>query len=87
VGPFLPIWVIVAMVIIPQACGTYWTDRARIRLLERFQGERKSRVIAMIHRQETVSVFGVPVGNFIDIEDSEEILAPFARRPSINPSI
>jgi hypothetical protein len=28
----------------------------------------------MIHRHETVSLFGVPVSNYIDIEDSEEIL-------------
>jgi ClpP class serine protease len=68
------VWVIVAIIVIPQACGTYWTDRARTKLLEAFQSERKSRVIAMIHRQETVSVLGVPVSNFIDIEDSEEIL-------------
>ena len=68
------LWVIVALIVIPQACGSYWTDRARTKLLEQFQTERKSRVIAMIHRQETVSVLGVPVSNFIDIEDSEEIL-------------
>jgi ClpP class serine protease len=81
----LLVWVFVAMVIIPQACGTYWTDRARTKLLERFQGERKSRVIAMIHRQETVSVLGVPVGNFIDIEDSEEILRAIRATPNDQP--
>jgi Serine dehydrogenase proteinase len=63
------VWVIVAVIIIPQACGTYWTDRTRTKLLEQFQSERNSRVIAMIHRQETVSVLGVPVSNFIDIQD------------------
>jgi ClpP class serine protease len=81
----LLVWVIVAMVVIPQACGTYWTDRARTKLLEGFQNERKSRVIAMIHRQETVSVFGVPVGNFIDIEDSEEILRAIRATPNDQP--
>jgi len=70
----LLVWVIVALVVIPQALGIFGTDRARIKLLDRFQSERKSRVIAMIHRQETVSVLGVPVSNFIDIEASEEIL-------------
>jgi len=79
------VWVIVALIIIPQACGTYWTDRARTKLLERFQGERKSRVIAMIHRQETVSVLGVPVSNFIDIEDSEEILRAIRATPNDQP--
>jgi ClpP class serine protease len=36
----------------------------------------------MIHRQETVSVLGVPVSNFIDIEDSEEILRAIRATPN-----
>src|SRR5437868_8669141 len=79
------VWVIVALIVIPQACGTYWTDRARTKLLDQFQSERKSRVIAMIHRQETVSVLGVPVSNFIDIEDSEEILRAIRATPNDQP--
>ena len=79
------VWLIVALIVIPQACGTYWTDRARTKLLEQFQSERKSRVIAMIHRQETVSVLGVPVSNFIDIEDSEEILRAIRATPNDQP--
>ncbi len=31
-------------------------------------------MIAMIHRQETVGVLGVPLYRFIDIEDSEDVL-------------
>jgi ClpP class serine protease len=31
-------------------------------------------VIALIHRQETVGVFGVPLYRFIDIDDSEAVL-------------
>ncbi len=81
----LLVWVIVAVIVIPQACGTYWTDRARTKLLDRFQSERKSRVIAMIHRQETVSVLGVPVSNFIDIEASEEILRAIRTTPNDQP--
>src|SRR5215510_954718 len=79
------VWVIVLIIIIPQACGPYWTDRARTRLLTQIQSERKSRVIAMIHRQETVSVLGVPVSNFLDIEDSEEILRAIRATPNDQP--
>lgn len=39
----------------------------------------------MIHRQDTVSVFGVPVGNVIDIEDSEEILRAIRSTPDDQP--
>jgi ClpP class serine protease len=76
---------LVVLIVIPQACGTYWTDRTRTKLLEQFQSERNSRVIAMIHRQETVSVLGVPVSNFIDIQDSEEILRAIRATPNDQP--
>jgi ClpP class serine protease len=79
------IWIFVVLIVIPQACGTYWTDRTRTKLLEQFQSERNSRVIAMIHRQETVSVLGVPVSNFIDIQDSEEILRAIRATPNDQP--
>jgi ClpP class serine protease len=46
----------------------------RTRALSALQRERGTRVIAMIHRQETVGVLGVPLYRFIDIEDSEEVL-------------
>ena len=57
----------------------------RNQLLEQFQGERKSRVIAMIHRQESTSVLGVPVANHIDIEDSEAVLRAIRLTPSDQP--
>ncbi len=79
------VWLIVALAVISQAFGIFGTDRARTKLLERFQSERKSRVIAMIHRQETVSVLGVPVSNIIDIEASEEILRAIRATPDEQP--
>jgi ClpP class serine protease len=49
--------------------------------LDAFQRTRKSRVILMIHRQETVSFFGVPLARYIDIEDSEAILRAIRLTP------
>jgi len=45
--------------------------QSAIRALERARG---SRVITMIHRQETMSILGFPVARYIDIEDSEQVL-------------
>lgn len=42
-----------------------------IRMLEK---KRNSRVITLIHRQETVRFLGFPLMRYIDITDSEEIL-------------
>jgi ClpP class serine protease len=58
---------------------------ARGQLLQQFQEERKSRVIAMIHRQERASVLGVPVTSHIDIEDSEAVLRAIRLTPPEQP--
>ncbi len=47
---------------------------ARRKLIHRIEHQRKSRVIVLIHRAETMSVMGVPIARFISIEDSERIL-------------
>ena len=47
---------------------------ARAKLLERMARKRNSTVITMIHRQESIGFFGIPVYKFISIEDSEEVL-------------
>src|SRR5258706_14887209 len=49
-------------------------EAARLRILDKLQRERKSRVIVLIHRQETLSVLGFPLVRYIDIDDSEAIL-------------
>jgi ClpP class serine protease len=50
------------------------TTAARHARLDAFQRARKSRVILLMHRQETVSFLGLPLSRYIDIEDSEAIL-------------
>lgn len=61
------------------------TVKNRDNLLVQFQSERKSRVIAMIHRQESRSVLGVPVASSIDIDDSESILRAIRLTPDEQP--
>jgi ClpP class serine protease len=46
----------------------------RLRLINSIERKRGSRVITMIHRQETMSFLGIPIHRYIDIEDSEKIL-------------
>src|SRR6266478_5566762 len=68
-------WLILLVLIAQQVWwAPFRADAARARVIERFQQERKSRVIAMIHRQDTQSLFGVPVSQSITIDDSEAIL-------------
>lgn len=49
-------------------------ESARLRLLARLEKSRGTRVIALIHRQETLSLLGFPLMRYIDINDSEAVL-------------
>ena len=49
-------------------------EAGRLKLLDKLQRERNSRVIVLIHRQETLSLLGFPLVRYIDIDDSEAIL-------------
>ncbi len=46
----------------------------RRRLIQQIERKRSSRVIALVHRQEMISLLGLPLARFINIEDSEEVL-------------
>ncbi len=49
------------------------------------ESRRKSRVISMIHRQETMSFLGIPLARYIDIEDSEAVLRAIRMTPADMP--
>src|SRR5712664_2750315 len=49
-------------------------EAARQRLIARIESQRDSRVILLVHRQETMSVLGFPILRYIDVNDSEEVL-------------
>ncbi len=58
---------------------------ARARILQRLSRKRESTVITMIHRQESVGLFGIPFYKFISMEDSEEILRAIRSAPKDKP--
>jgi ClpP class serine protease len=49
-------------------------EASRQRLIARIEGKRNSRLILLVHRQETMSFLGFPVFRYIDVNDSEEVL-------------
>jgi ClpP class serine protease len=46
----------------------------RTRKIAQLEKQRNSRVILLVHRQETMRFLGFPVARYIDINDSEDIL-------------
>ncbi len=57
----------------------------RVRALRALESVCDARVIAIIHRQETVGFLGVPLFRFIDIEDSEAVLRVIRTTPDEQP--
>src|SRR5467141_3730451 len=49
-------------------------EAARQRLIARIENQRDSRVILLVHRQESMSFLGFPILRYIDVNDSEEVL-------------
>jgi len=67
-------WIFVILSSLQPLLRKKMLESARIKLLEKIEQKRNSRVIALIHRQETMSFLGFPLMKYIDINDSEEIL-------------
>src|SRR3982074_2970997 len=49
-------------------------EAMRVRKISQLERDRKSRVILLVHRQETMRFLGFPLARYIDINDSEEVL-------------
>jgi ClpP class serine protease len=53
-------------------------EAMRRRKIAELEGRRSSRVILLVHRQETMRLLGFPLARYIDINDSEEVLRAIA---------
>jgi len=56
-------------------------EGARVRLIREIEKRRGSRVILLIHRQESMNFLGIPILKYIDINDSEQILRAIRMTP------
>jgi ClpP class serine protease len=78
-------WLVLLLIVLLQLFGSRGPEKQRAALLGQFEAERKSRVIAMIHRQESTSILGVPVSGSISIDDSEAVLRAIRLIPPEQP--
>nr|WP_211204612.1 ATP-dependent Clp protease proteolytic subunit [Ammonifex degensii] len=56
-------------------------EMQRLRLIRTIERRRGTRLITMIHRQELISLLGLPLSRYINIEDSEQILRAIRYTP------
>lgn len=54
-------------------------------IMRRLGERRGSNIITMIHRQESIGLFGIPFYRFISIEDSEQVLRAIRMTPKDQP--
>lgn len=55
------------------------------RLFSKIQRKRKSRIIAIVHRQEPMGLLGIPVLRYIDLNDAEDVLEAIRTTPKNTP--
>lgn len=62
------------MITIQPIVRQWWLETLRKKWIKIIEQKNESRIILLIHRQEIVSLFGLPIYRYIDVNDSEEIL-------------
>ena len=67
-------WLFFMLVMLQPIVSRRLLDASRKRLIAKIEQKRNSRVILLVHRQETMALLGFPLVKYIDVNDSEEIL-------------
>jgi|SRR3990170_1827977 len=68
------LWIFLIITSLQPIVRRRWLEMQRVRAFRRLEAQRGSRLIGLIHRQETMSFLGFPIARFIDIQDSEDVL-------------
>jgi ClpP class serine protease len=67
-------WIFIMLAALQPVLKQKLLENARQKLIAALEKKRGSRLIVLVHRQETMSLLGFPVFRYINIEDSEEII-------------
>jgi ClpP class serine protease len=67
-------WVFFIIIALQPVIHRRILEASRRRLIAKIEKQRGSRVILLVHRQETMSLLGFPFFRYIDVNDSEEVI-------------
>lgn len=67
-------WVFLILTMLQPVLKQRLLDAARTRLIAKLEAKRGSRVILLVHRQETLGFLGLPLFRYIDIADAENLI-------------
>jgi len=67
-------WLFIMFTTLQPVLRQHLLDAMRTRKIAQLEHNRNSRVILLVHRQETMRLLGFPIARYIDINDSEDVL-------------
>ena len=67
-------WIFIMLSALQPVVRQQLMNAMRTRKIARLEAKRGSRVILLVHRQETMRLLGFPLMRYIDINDSEDVL-------------
>jgi ClpP class serine protease len=73
------LWIFFILASLQPAVQRQLLAASRRRTLASLSRRRKATVITLIHRQETISLLGIPLARYIDIDDSQSVLKAIRR--------
>jgi ClpP class serine protease len=68
------VWLFFVLTAVQPVLKQRLLESSRQRLLARIERRRGSRVILLVHRQETMSLLGFPLMRYIDVNDAEDVM-------------
>jgi ClpP class serine protease len=81
-NPLDLLWLFFILSSLQPVLQRYQMAVARRRLLAKIASRRDATVITLIHRQETISILGIPLARYIDIDDAESVLRAIRETPT-----
>lgn len=82
---FFLFWLLLLFSIMEPIISLRRLQAARLALIRRMEQKYGWRVVTLIHREERVTFFGIPIQRFIDIDDSEAVLRAIRTTPPDKP--
>lgn len=68
------VWVLLIIAFLQPVVRQKFLDASRQRMIKQIEQDHGSRLILLVHRQETMSLLGFPLLRYININDSEEVI-------------
>jgi ClpP class serine protease len=79
------LWILLLLVALQPLVARSILASRRRRALAKVSAQRDATVITLIHRQETISLLGVPLMRHIDVDDAESVLRAIRETPAGRP--